>query len=292
MGAETETVEQTGSETGVEEVTNEGGEQGQGSSEVGASNAVDMETFQKLQTEHGQLSTNWSKIEELANRDPVFRRELERAWKGLPPAKQAEIKKEAQVQAQAKPGQAPQSNKEIEELRQNLKQMQEAFQGQQFEALKKEKFAEVQNETSSVQKRFGATDADMDQFWDRYGTRIRNEAYGFMQQRPGLPPTEAMRMAYARHDKNLAAEYIDLMEDRMVDFYGKKIRERDNPLRGINSPAEKAGKAGKGSTPSMQERFLSTLKKESNPEKRAQMYKAFAEETGMNPTDFFRSSGG
>lgn len=283
-------VDESQTEIGSEEpAVDERATQGQeGSEGEASSNAIDPAAYERLQQEHSQLTQNWEKLSRLANTDPVFKKELERAWKGLPPAQQAQIRKEAQNKAEGK----PQSNKEIEELKQTLKQLQEGFQSQQQEAIRREKFSEVQNETEAMWNRFNATDADKKEFWDRYGRMIQNEAFSIMQQRPGTPPNVATQVAYSNHSRNLAAEYVMLMEDRMVDFYGKKIQERTNPLKGIATPAEKAGKAGMGVTPTLKERFLNGLKKERDPEKRAEMMKAFSEQTGMPIDNLFRSSGG
>lgn len=287
---ENETVIEESVETqGGEQESGEGTSQGQGGQEGGtSSNQVDPAAYKDLQERYSKLESYWSKIENGANTDPVFKKELERMWKGLPPEQKAEIKKAAQAQAQEK----PQGNKELQQLIERQNRMEQLIQSQQHEALRREKFQEVQNETQAVRERFGANDADMKEFWDRYGKMIQNESFNITQQRPGITPQAATQMAYSNHSRNLQAEYMMLMEDRMYDFFGKKIQERNNPLKGINSPAEKAGKAGAGITPTTQERFLAALKKERNPEKRAEMYKAFSEQTGVPIDSFFRSSGG
>lgn len=271
------------SQEGVEQasgIENENQNQGQDSQGGGASQAVDMERFQRMEQEHGRLATNWQKLEQLANADPAFRRELERAWRGLPPAK------ETQKPAPEPKAQRPQSNKEIEELKANLKQLQESWQTREQETLKREKFQEVQSETQAVKDRFNASDADMTEFWSRYSQQIQKEAFDAMQRNPGLPPTKAMEMAYARHSNNLQAEYINLMEDRMTEFYGRKLQDRNSPLRGIATPAERAGKNG-GVTPTMIERLQNAIKKERDPQKRAEMRVAFARENGFSPEEFF-----
>ena len=128
----------------------------------------------------------------------------------------------------------------------------------------------------------------MSEFWGRFGKMIQKETFDIMQNKPGIPPHVAQQMAYSRHDRNLAGEYILLMEDKMVDFYGRKIQERNNPLKGISSPAEKAARNGAGATPTMMERFQNAIKKERNPEKRAEMYAAFAKENNIPVDEIFR----
>lgn len=273
-------------ETGVESVASEGATSGQEEAGAGAPQ-IDPAVYEKLTAEHGQLSTNWSKIEQLANADPVFRKELERAWKGLP----AQV---AKVQEQPKPqgAEKPKTNAELQQLNERLTRFEQAQMVQQQESLRREKFSEVQSETADVAKRYNASEPVMNEFWKRYGDMIRTETFNTMQNNPGIAPNVAMQQAYSRHDKNLAGEFALLMEDHLMGFYGDKIKERTNPLKGIGSPAEKAGKAGAGVLPDLKERFFSAMKKERNPERRAEMIKAFSEQSGISVDNIFRSSGG
>ena len=233
-----------------------------------------------------QVADYWKRVEQGANTDPAFRKELERMWRGLPAQQQVQPTK-------PEPNQRREKNQEddrLKTLQEKIEKFENYQQTQQQETLRKEKFAEVQSETESTFKKFNATDGDKTEFWNRYGNMIRNEAYGYIQNNPSLPPNRAMEMAYSRHSSNIAGEYALLMEDKLVDFYGRKLQDRNNPLRGIGTPADKAGKDG--TWPTTQERFLSAIKNERNPEKRAEMYSAYAKEKGIPVGELFRSSGG
>ena len=275
---------ETGTESQVSEPTSAveapeavapNGQEGAGA----VSPSIDPKEYETIKQEHGQLREFYSKLEQITNADPAFRKELERAWKGLPPAVQQQIKQEQKAQE-------PKSNKEIAEVREALKQLQEERQVERQETMRKEKFAEVQSETNATFERFKASPEDQKEFWNRYGNMIRNEAFGYMQNNPGLDPARATSMAYSRHSANIAAEYITLMEDKMVSFYGNQLKERQNPLRGIGTPADKVGK--NGVTPTTQERFMNAIKNERNPEKRAEMYSAYAQQMGIPIDELFR----
>lgn len=275
------TVSEVEATPGVADVEAPSGQEGAGA----ATPAVDMQQYERIQQEHGQLTNQWNRIEQLANSDPQFRKELERAWRGIP----------SQPVAQPKPEAQPRKEKNVEDDRlKSLQDRLEKFEGyqqqQQQEAMRKEKFAEVQSETDATFKKFGADENDQKEFWNRYGNMIRTEAMGSMQNNPSLPPNMAMQMAYSRHSANIAGEYALLMEDKLVPFYANKLQERNNPLRGIATPADKAGKGG--SWPTTQERFINAIKNEKDSTKRAEMYSAYAKEMGVPVGDLFRSTGG
>lgn len=247
-----------------------------------ATPTIDPQEFEQAK----QQSSYWSRIEQIANTDAVFRSYLEKAWKGEKLTAQPEQVK----QAVAPKVEKNREDDRLKSIQERLEKFESYQQTQQQEALRKEKFAEVQNETESTFKKFGASDADQKEFWTRYGNMIRTEAYGHIQNNPSLPPNTAMQMAYSRHSSNIAGEYAVLMEDKLMPIYAQRLQDRNNPLRGIGTPADKAGKDG--TWPTTQERFLSAIKNERNPEKRAEMYAAYAKEKGISPSELFRSQGG
>ena len=262
----------------------EGVEQTAGQQTVGeVAPTIDPQEYERIKTEHGTLVQNWQKLESIANKDEIFRKELERAWKGLPPAQQAQIAK-----AQTNQSRGNQSNQEIAEIKQQLKEFRDAQQQQQQELLKREKFAEVQNDTEQTFKKFEATPEDQAEFWKRYGSMIRRETQELMTK--GVPPQQASKMAEFRHSFNIAGEYAMLMDDKLGDLYTKKAAQRNSPLRGISSPADKA--QTNGVMPSVKERFLSAIKNEKSAEKRAEMYAAFGKEYGEPEGGFFKSNKG
>ena len=245
---------------------------------------IDPQEYERLKTEHSTFAQNWQKLETLANKDESFRKELERAWKGLPAAQQAQI---AKVQDQQKPNNNM-SRKELDEVKQQLKQFQETQKAQQYEGLKRQKFQEVQNETDRTFKKFEATPADQAEFWKRYDSVVKTDAQELM--RNGVDPQSAMRQAQYNHSFNIAGEYALLMDDRVGSLYSKRIAERNNPLRGIATPADKQG--APGVMPGVKERLLSAIKNEKSAEKRAEMYVEYGKQFGEPNGGFFKSSGG
>jgi hypothetical protein len=267
QGAETGSVQDNGQEGGATETA-----------------TIDPQEYERLKGEHGTLVQNWQKLETLANKDEVFRKELERAWKGLPAAQQAQI---AKAQVQEKPNNSM-SRKELEEVKQQLKQFQEVQQRQQIESLRREKFSEVQNETDRTFKKFEATPADQAEFWKRYDSMVKSEAQTYMQN--GMPLPQAMNKAQYNHSFNIAGEYALLMEDRIGSLYSKRMQERNSPLKGIASPADKQG--APGVMPGVKERLLSAIKNEKSAEKRAEMYVEYGKQFGTPEGGFFKSTGG
>lgn len=243
---------------------------------------IDPKEYERLQSEHSTLIQNWQKLEALANKDEVFRKELERAWKGLPAAQQAQIAKAQEAKLKN------QNSEEMAQIKQQLKEFQDYQQRQQVEGLRREKLSEVQQETDRTFKKFEATPADQAEFWKRYASMINSEAQTYMAN--GIPLNQAMQKAQFNHSFNLAGEYATLMEDKLGTLYSKKIQERNNPLRGVATPADKQGMPGV--MPGMKERFLSAIKNEKNAEKRAEMYVEFGKQFGEPQGGFFRSSGG
>ncbi|HXC04350.1 MAG TPA: hypothetical protein VNZ86_06320, partial [Bacteroidia bacterium] len=202
-------------------------------------------------------------------------------------------KEQAQIAQQARQPEKPktnqnQSNKELEDIRAQLKEWKQTQERQQVESLRREKFSEVQDETNRAFQKFEATPADQQEFWKRYGAMVQNEAQTYMQN--GMPLPQAMQKAQYNHSFNIAGEYALLMEDKLATLWSKKAQERNSPLRGIASPADKQG--APGVMPGVKERFLAAIKNEKSAEKRAQMYVEFGREFGEPNGGFFKSSGG
>jgi hypothetical protein len=287
MAVENQVVEEQEStlQDGAQEVQAPNGQEG-AAAEV--AQQIDPQEYERLKQENGQLSQiaqYWQRIENAYTQHPEYKTTLERMWKGLPPEQQRAI-----LQQQAKP-EAKKSNDELKAIQEKvarLEKLETTFNEQRTEALRKEKYAEVQNESEQMFKKFGATKAEEGEFWKRYDGMIRNEATQFMQQNPQLLPKQAVDMAISRHSTNLQAEFISLMEDKVTSYYGSKLQERNSPLRGIASPADKVGKSG--SSPNLQERYLNAIKNETNPEKRFELHKAYAQEAGIDVKDLFRGS--
>lgn len=278
-GTETQVSEVSSTpDNGAESVVAPTGQEGAGDSAP----QIDPKEYERIKAEHQQLLGFYQRTEQLTNTDKAFAKEFERAWKGLPPAVQQQIKQEV------KQNQEPKSNKEIAEMREALNQLKEERQMERQESMRKEKFAEVQSETDATFKEFKASEQEKTEFWNRYGSMIRTEAINAMQNNPGMTPDRAMALAYSRHSSNIKAEFIQLMPEKITEYYGNQLKERNNPLRGIASPAEKVGKNGQ--MPTTQERLMNAIKNERNPEKRAEMYAAAAQQLGIPTDELFRGN--